>query len=353
MEKVIYRPQLDGVRAFCIIFTIANHVEGMPRFINGSVGVDVFFALSGWLITHFLIIEQRGSGTISLANFYIRRIFRIMPLYYVTLALYVLSTYATRDPVKLAEMTPALSYIATFNSEYRPVAAGNFFGQAWTLGIEEKFYLVWPAIMLTLGARPMRAAMAAIACITVFLVLAPGAGQTEFLLRGYIGLALGTAMAVLVDRRPAVGAWLERRSVGGIALALMALAYLGSVLVARWTIWNIAIAVLATPMIASIWLAPNQRLSKFLAMPVLAWLGRLTYAIYLTHNLAKHAVVMAFGKLHVPITGWPLFIATYAAAIAFAWTLNLTIERPMIALGRKLAKRAQERMSTGALTAAE
>lgn len=353
MEQVKYRPQLDGVRAFCIIFTIANHVEGLPTFINGSVGVDVFFALSGWLITHFLIVEQRNSGTISLSNFYIRRIFRIMPLYYITLGLYIVSTLATRDPVKLAEMVPALPYIATFSSEYRPSTTGNFFGQAWTLGIEEKFYLIWPAIMLMLGARPIRAAIAAIVCITLLLMLSSDVGQMEFLMRGYIGLGLGTAMAVLVERRPALGAWLERRPVGAIALALMVLPYLGSVLVARWTIWNIAMAALATPMIASIWLAPHQWLAKFFATCVLAWLGRLTYAIYLIHNLAKHAVVMALGKWHLPITGWPLFIATYAAAIGLAWGLHLTIERPMILFGRKLAKRVQERLPMGALPAAE
>jgi peptidoglycan/LPS O-acetylase OafA/YrhL len=147
-----YRPQLDGIRAFCIIFTIVNHVPGKPDYIDGTVGVDVFFALSGWLITWLLLEERRSAGAIDLKAFYIRRFFRIVPLYYFTIVVYaaaaVLFFLATASSAKIQELREAIAYLVTFNSEYRSSEAGTVFGHAWTLGIEEKVYVVWPALMV-------------------------------------------------------------------------------------------------------------------------------------------------------------------------------------------------------------
>jgi len=140
-----YRPELDGVRAVCILFTVANHMPGAPPFINGSVGVDIFFALSGFLITTLLIAEKNETGSVKLNSFYVRRIFRIMPLYFLTIFLYILAACANSMLLhrsdELMDVLKAFPLLLTFNGEYR---LDNFgFGHAWTLGIEEKFYLQW------------------------------------------------------------------------------------------------------------------------------------------------------------------------------------------------------------------
>src|SRR4051794_24109290 len=89
-----YCPALDGIRAFCIVFTILNHVPGRHWFLDGTVGVDAFFPLSGWLITWLLLEERAKRGTLDLGAFYLRRIFRIVPLYYLTIAIYALAALA-------------------------------------------------------------------------------------------------------------------------------------------------------------------------------------------------------------------------------------------------------------------
>jgi peptidoglycan/LPS O-acetylase OafA/YrhL len=120
--------------------------------VNGTVGVDVFFALSGWLITWLLLEEMRSAGAIDLKAFYIRRFFRIVPLYYFTIVVYAAAAalffLATASSAKIQELREAIAYLLTFNSEYRSSEAGTVFGHAWTLGIEEKFYVVWPALIV-------------------------------------------------------------------------------------------------------------------------------------------------------------------------------------------------------------
>jgi peptidoglycan/LPS O-acetylase OafA/YrhL len=156
-----YAPQLDGLRALCIAFTILNHIGPHPQFLNGSVGVDVFFALSGFLITSLLVGETGTTGGICLGCFYLRRFFRIAPLYYLTFALYAVSTYVLYwsriDALRWPEFKAAAPAVFLFMGEYRPDAAGTLFGHSWTLGIEEKYYIAWPWLLLGLQRLGLRA----------------------------------------------------------------------------------------------------------------------------------------------------------------------------------------------------
>lgn len=120
-----YRSELDGIRSICIIFTICNHLPDPPKFINGSIGVDIFFALSGWLITSLLLQEQSRTATIDIWSFYIRRIFRIVPLYALTVAAYGLAVLLI--PAERPEFASAFWYLISFNREYLPEAYGNTF----------------------------------------------------------------------------------------------------------------------------------------------------------------------------------------------------------------------------------
>ena len=146
-----YFPSLDGMRAFCVLLVMFNHVHAVvPKWIVGWLGVDVFFVLSGFLITTLLIREKARSGRISLKAFYTRRFYRIVPVYLFTVLLYAVAVRVTHDVVKTDQFNAALPWLMTFMQEFRPNTTGNVLGHGWTLGIEEKFYVFWPLLLIIL-----------------------------------------------------------------------------------------------------------------------------------------------------------------------------------------------------------
>lgn len=335
-----YRPELDGIRTICILFTLANHLPGTPWLINGSVGVDIFFALSGWLITWLLIHDAHNGKGAKLASYYIRRVFRIVPLYALTVALYGLAALAlgflTGTVTDIVNFRSSFPYFATFNGEYIPHETGNLFGHSWTLGIEEKFYIIWPFIMVFLWNSRLIAGVALASALLPLVWIDPS------VIRGYGGLGFGAALAVAASQSETFAAWLQSQKTAWLALAGMAGAYIGSLACPYhfvWMVWSLAIAFFAAGLIGSLWLGERGRLGKILSWRPLAAAGRLTYAVYLTHVLAMNAVLLVLAKLHVTLPWLAIFAISYVASIAVAYVLHRAVEKPFIEAGRKLAKR--------------
>jgi peptidoglycan/LPS O-acetylase OafA/YrhL len=328
-----YAPSLDGVRAFCILLTVMNHVETLPFRTNGGIGVDIFFALSGWLITWLLLDERRRTGVFDLSAFYIRRFFRIVPLYALTIVLYIIAAYALKlrgNVVTWAETMTSLPYLVTFMPELR-TAAGISFGHAWTLGIEEKFYLVWPAVYYTTRCRPVLAL-----CLALLLALAATVAWNfnGFFLRGYWGLGCGAAMAIFVTRSSRLSALFSNARIALPAIATIAALYVASLTFCEKAVgWNMGVSFCGAFLVASLWSNTGQRTAKFLSRPPLVWAGKLTYALYLIHVL----VLNAFREVGVT-SPWLLLVLTYAGSLAFAWALHVGIERPLIRYGRSLVR---------------
>ncbi|MCX5745493.1 MAG: acyltransferase, partial [Proteobacteria bacterium] len=144
-------PALDGLRALSILAVIAHHGGGAAAGAasplgRGHLGVQLFFVLSGFLITSLLIQERARSGGIDLARFYVRRSLRIFPLYFAVLALYVVvvGLTARHEPAGRAFFAN-LPYFATYTSNWM-VSLDEprvIFYFAWSLAVEEQFYLVW------------------------------------------------------------------------------------------------------------------------------------------------------------------------------------------------------------------
>jgi peptidoglycan/LPS O-acetylase OafA/YrhL len=319
-----YSPQLDGMRAICIIFTILNHVGGKPAFINGTIGVDVFFPLSGFLITGIMM----GPGWAGLRPYYIRRFFRIAPVYYLGLAVTVLFTYLSHH-LHLGEsrldqlprmLVPALLFCREWSS------APTLFGHAWTIGMEEKFYLVWPLILLVV--RPAWARCGVIA-ITLLLLSLTGHGES---LRGYGGIGLGCLSAMAFFRwgwRPAMP----------MALAMLGAAYLFCLESDFW--WrNIAMAAAAAVFIAAVYQSGGV-VARTLATGWLVHLGKLTFAIYLFHVLVLALVKVALGKVGLAHWGW-VFAIGYAMSVVVAQWVHVHVEMPLIAYGRRVAQASVE-----------
>jgi peptidoglycan/LPS O-acetylase OafA/YrhL len=140
------------MRAIGVILVIFEHCGGKHfKWLSGWLGVHIFFVMSGFLITTLLLREQGKNGRVSLRDFYLRRIFRIFPVYYLILTVTIAQTHALGGESWI-QLKHALPYYVTFLNEQHFVAPWKI---TWTMGIEWKFYLVWPALafILPLGHK--------------------------------------------------------------------------------------------------------------------------------------------------------------------------------------------------------
>lgn len=331
-----YHPSLDGLRAVCILFTIANHTPGNPG-INGTVGVDIFFALSGYLITMLLVREFNDKGNVCLVCFYIRRAFRIIPLYFLTILLYIpsvyLAFYLMKNGKGVSDFYNALPYLVTFNSEWRTDDAGILFGHAWTLGIEEKYYLFWPVIFLFTG--PSKRLLWLLPLMPLLFLLGEMSG------RGYVGILAGAIAASIIETSQKSA--LLRIS-PHLWFAMMVTGYIIATAFQN-TALNVLISLPAVLFIADLIHRPISIYKTVLTAGPLPWLGTLTYGIYLIHRLTGHVFEDIFPILNIEADFLVYFTLTYAGSVAAAFALQKTVEHPMIAIGKRLSRRYETRQA--------
>jgi peptidoglycan/LPS O-acetylase OafA/YrhL len=337
---------LDGVRALAVSSVVAFHL-GMTWAPGGYLGVDVFFVLSGFLITALLLSERDTNGRISLGRFYARRALRLLPALLAVLgALWLFTTVTvvgdSAHRVR-GDGLAALFYFANWRAAFGHAPFLGFMGHAWSLSIEEQFYAVWP--LLVVGALALRGGRRSLVLVLAvagtvvppLLRLAWWDGSAATMTRLYYGLdtradALfaGAVLAVIVaSGRLPVGRL--ARSVYA-ALALGALAVLG-LLVATMprsdaSLYRGAmslVAVSAVALIAHLLASPRGPLGRVLSFPPLAALGKISYGVYLWH--------------------WPVIVATnpwgrtggaLVAKAAIALGLSIVswwvVERPFLRL---------------------
>jgi peptidoglycan/LPS O-acetylase OafA/YrhL len=330
-----HQPQLDGLRTFCIIFTIFNHIPGTPTWINGGVGVDVFFALSGFLITTLLVREKTEGIGISVRAFYIRRAFRIIPLYVVAFGATALGAWILSlggDSKKMTELSHAWPWVLTFNRELCPVTqcGPTLFGHGWTIGIEEKFYIAFPLFFMVFKSSR------ALAMSLIILALAASAFLESNILRGYVGIIFGCLSALWFE--------IKERAVAGtkLWLTLMIFGY-GLATIGSYDLGYLLISFGASWLILAMVDNPAGRLSNILKAHPFAWLGKLTYGVYLFHVLVINVVSIAVSKVMIPDNiAWAFTAAVaYVLTVALAHQLHIWIEQPLISHGKKLAERAK------------
>ncbi len=371
LSRFSHRPYLDGLRGLAVLCVVLSHFHA-PFLPGGFLGVDLFFVLSGYLITARLLLE-RDEGPIDLRDFWLRRIRRLMPpLVAALLCTVLLIRFEGRWPLWREwrhELYAAAAYLLNWkfiaeHRDYFSPDAPSPFGHLWSLAIEEQFYLVWPLLLAALTRRPrgapdapdaprvrrrLVASMGGLALLSIAAMARLGSASP---MRAYYGtdtrlhaLVLGGLAAALLHRGPAAREGARAPSLGTIAL----LAVLGGFV--RFTAeaaplyfrgGSAAFAASAAGLIALLELRPNPASRALLEGAPLRWCGKVSYAAYLWH----WPVAIYLGPwLPAGIAGTLCGTAATFALAALSWSL---IERPFARATGALAGRGALRLLAGA-----
>lgn len=336
-----YFPALDGLRALSILLVFFVHIHVNRPEIRGWIGVHIFFVLSGFLITTLLLREREHYGRISFRGFYVRRFFRIVPIYFLVLSAYVPAVLLMHDTVRWAEFKLALPYLITFMQEFRPAASGMVFGQAWSLGYEEKFYLLWPLLMASLFPFKRNLTIIALAIGAAWLLLPYGAHIN------YGSLYLGSLMAVLLAKSTTVHLYQRlSRIPTSLAFLLVVAVYALFWYHPRFVLLFSA----STALLIGTLVLRGSWLRMLLEHPWIVVVGKRSYAMYLIHVLVIHTVERTLTLLHACV--WYTVVpVAYLVSFAGATVLFYLVERPCLVYGRRLSKRMHESRALGSRSA--
>lgn len=273
-----YSPSLDGIRALAALVVVAFHAK-VPGFSGGFLGVDVFFVLSGYLITS-LIRESYCKQSFSLLDFYRRRSFRLYPPFLILLTVYVIVApfaFPCLDFERhLRDALLSGLYLADYARTWgMPLAVLN---HTWSLAIEAQFYFVWPFIVIALCRVPPQTAVTAL--FVLFLVATTWRWWGYFNFRDpwliydradthCSGLILGALVAFSCWRAP--------RGAGVVGLLCIALCVFSS----KWRAFDTAVIGFTAAELATALVIIAQ--PAWLGGALVAWLGKMSYGLYLWH----------------------------------------------------------------------
>ncbi len=341
-----FRRDIQGMRALAVILVIGNHAY-IPGFAGGYIGVDVFFVISGYVITQLLLREAPKGLRRGLADFYARRIRRIVPAATATLVGTMLVAALVLGPSINPDLPGDVRWAALFAANLRLIATGsNYFvpgihpsliTQFWSLAVEEQFYLVFPLVVfliarftaprhrlrvlsITLGAA---IALSALWSIHISASDPTAAYYSPF--TRFWELGLGCFLATLTTQRPTRPLWSERLAVLlGLALLVFALAGLNATSTyPGWLAW-LPCGAAALFIWAGAGGARNV-VTRFLSAPPLVYLGTISYSLYLTHYIW----VTLPGQLASPLTGWPWTLLELGGTLTTAMLSYHLLENPI------------------------
>lgn len=340
-------PSIDGLRALsvsCVLLshlrgTTASPLRGLQASVTdeiGYVGVRVFFAVSGFLITALLLREHARTGTVSLRDFYLRRAFRIVPASFALVL--VVASLAALGAIQLREGDLLHAFTFTMNYHYE---RSWVLGHLWSLSVQEQFYLLWPVLLLLV--RPRRLGHVALAMI----VLAPAVRalawfylphRDDVIFEAYPcvmdAIATGSLLAVLrprLDASVAYQRFLRSPAFALVPVALAVAVHAGGRVAMQYTvdmtIQNVLIALLVD------WCVRLRRGPAFrlLNSAPLVWVGTISFSLYVWQEPFLNP------KVHAAFTAWP---QNLALALACAVACHYAVERPLLAFREVLRGRA-------------
>jgi peptidoglycan/LPS O-acetylase OafA/YrhL len=357
------QPGLDLLRALAIVVVVIYHagIMGFPlpgrvhRF--GWIGVDLFFVLSGYLIGGQLLAPLARDQRINLGRFFSRRVLRIMPAYFVVLAIYFLLP-SWREYSEMSQ--PLWKFLLSVQNI--ALHGGTAFSHAWSLAVEDQFYLALPFLLLFLYRRPRAAII--IPCLIVFggillrTFLAsqnPSVDGGGVSFRGFQAwiyyptwtrldpLVFGVVLGAIEKFRPQwwqrlinCAPWLWLPGLGLIAYAL----YLGETenLTLAACVWQFPL--IAAGMAALLVCAVSPRLPfRRVAIPGAAFIASIAYSAYLIQKLVIHAVGQFCTDHNIDLTSAPALLGVELCVYIVATFLFFTVERPFLQLRHRITRR--------------
>ncbi len=371
--KKVYFPNLDGLRFIAALLVIIHHVQlnnkemGLPNIFGsgvdseyqighldsvihviGKLGVVLFFSLSGFLITYLLMIEKERTDTIAVGKFYLRRVMRIWPLYFliVIFSLFIAPhiDFLSMPEYDIATVQAHLWLKAFLFLFFLPnllmVGLGiiPFAGQTWSIGTEEQFYLMWPWIM----KRAKNKMNVLITIITIYLIVSAilnanlSDGYLYQLAKRFWGvfnidiMAIGGVASVLVFEKRKILKFLFRKSTQWINLGVIAL-LIG--LGVHFPVLHFEIyGILFTILIMNLASNPDSILN--LEHKALKYAGKISYGLYMYHSLVILLVLKTLQKFDIN-NDYLLFILSVVFSIVFATLSYEFFEKQFLKLKKR------------------
>jgi peptidoglycan/LPS O-acetylase OafA/YrhL len=328
-------PGLDGLRAFAVLAVVWHHAhpgfDGIWLTRHGFLGVDLFFVLSGLLITTLLLRERERFGTTSLKNFYMRRALRIFPLYYAVL--FVLAIYfgVARESAQAEAFMSELPWHAAYLSNW--VEVHSMMSISWSLSAEEQFYLLWPPLLVWLGLQKGLALLVAFLVVNqavnfglfdpILADLGVHYDELHMLQATFTPILLGVLLAAalhnnvwrrrLMTFAHTIAPWLL------VVLLLLLMSWPGDVRGAP----RLGIHVLMTMLLAAVVLQPQHRLVRWLEWRPLVWVGTVSYGVYLLHmiglDIARRALQRVGAAAPEMLFVVGLAVTLVLAGLSYRW----------------------------------
>jgi peptidoglycan/LPS O-acetylase OafA/YrhL len=308
-----YVRQLDGVRAVAVILVIISHWfpgDIVGKFGLGAIGVDIFFVLSGFLITRILIVERlnyelnptANSRLKVIRNFMVRRSLRIFPIYYLLLVLLIIFKDQFPNPVSL-DWEWYFFYLQNILFYINQAWPGGKLSHLWSLAVEEQFYLFWPWLILFVSHKWLLKIMLSfffigIACIYLLPVLKPGYNADLLTPSCMQAFAAGGILAYCHIFKKNIFSSYNRvfGVLGLLAFGILALGHVGvlpSIVDLRTLVSMITVG-----LISSLLYHPNALLYKWiLGNKPIVFIGKISYGVYLFHNFVPLLVNSLFHYL--------------------------------------------------------
>lgn len=323
---------LDGLRALSVLFVLALHCR-LPYAQGGGYGVDVFFVLSGFLITSNLVKEHLHTGGISLPQFYRRRLLRLTPALFIVIVFFtLLRGYLFPEQWEgfiWRETAPSLLYISNFTKIF--THHPQIFGHTWSLAVEEQFYLLWPLCLLAALPRGVQFTLLVAFSIGMAsavwrgLLVASGMPLQYWASQGLDthldGLLIGAALSLA---SPFVVSALARLWGPAIAIFLWAVFTFDKSMHANYYGIAVLVEFCTAIIIAKIVVDQKSILTRALDWWPLAKLGMISYGFYLWHGPILNLLKDVYG-----LVGWSQAALTLPLTIAAAGLSWVLVEHPV------------------------
>jgi len=334
-------PQLDAVRGLAILVVMFHNIS--PKyplfhsdklFSDGWMGVDLFFVLSGMLITGILLDTKQSAGYFK--NFYVRRCLRIWPLYYSLLFfMFVVVRFLNTSEYRLVVQTssPWWAFPLFLQNFLLPIStnAAGPLGVTWSLAIEEQFYLVWPLVVRFCSPAQLRRLAVAEICLSPALRYYLSLHHVDLYTNIFCrldGLMAGAFLALLIRTDDFVPSKLLKRA--WILLLFAApLAFLTEAFHARWIVFSFTALASAAFVFVSMF-SERKWLQAIMTNRFLVYTGTISYGLYLLHKI-PFGLVQTLRLDRNPYLPLPIIFVTSFGLAALSWNL---LEKPFLKLKR-------------------